>query len=193
MGFLDVILGSSKLPPAKLDRLFSLSTAAVDLESKMGLAPAGAAGVCIKPVESYHFEAVRQEIADLLKISYKDTGTVFAIEKDEYGYPWITLIDPDIDDLTTNVHMVAQTLMESGYGDRLLCAVFAFKGERHVYWIYSFKGGNFYPFVPLTNVERDNSLEFRLRTLFEGELTMEKDVEKWYPLWGVDKLLFKSR
>ena len=37
MGFLDSILGKTKLPEAKTDRLFAISTAAVTLEASLGL------------------------------------------------------------------------------------------------------------------------------------------------------------
>ncbi|WP_428387590.1 PspA-associated protein PspAB, partial [Methanomethylovorans sp.] len=30
-----------------------------------------------------------------------------------------------------------------------------------------------------------NSTEFRLKSLMERELPIQKDVEKWYPLWGI--------
>ena len=40
-------------------------------------------------------------------------------------------------------------LEAGGYGDRLLCAVFAFEENgKPIYWIYNYKRGSFYPFVP---------------------------------------------
>ena len=68
MGFLDSILGKTKLPEAKTDRLFAISTSAVTLESSLGLKPDGAAGVCIKPMESSRYEAARAEIEELLQV-----------------------------------------------------------------------------------------------------------------------------
>jgi len=97
MGFWDSILGKTKLPEAKTDRLFAISTAAVTLEAKLGLKPGGSAGVCIKPMESSRYEAARAEIEDLLKLSFKETGTVYSIQKDEYNYIWAILNDPDFD------------------------------------------------------------------------------------------------
>lgn len=185
MGFLDVILGSSKLPPPKLDRLFAISTASVTLEVKLGLRPSGAAGVCIKPMESSAFDRARQEIGDLLKISAKETGTKYELLADQYGYLWVVMKDPDFDDLVANVQMVSQTLTEQGFGPQLLCAVYGFEGQGKVYLIFSFKLGAYYPFAPLSGNERDNARELRLKMAMEGELPIEKDVEKWYPLWGM--------
>jgi len=33
--------------------------------------------------------------------------------------------------------------------------------------------------------KRDDNLEFRLGSAMEGELPAEKEVEEWYPLWGI--------
>ena len=75
MGFLDSILGKTKLPEAKTDKLFAISTAAVTLDASLGYKPDGKAGVCIKPMESSRYDAARAEIEELLKISIKETGT----------------------------------------------------------------------------------------------------------------------
>jgi len=42
MGFLDVLLGKSKLPKPKPDKLFAMSTAYVTLSSNLGLIAKGA-------------------------------------------------------------------------------------------------------------------------------------------------------
>ena len=44
--------------------------------------------------------------------------------------------------------MVSQILMEQGFGTQLLAAVYRFKDENTVYWIYNFKLGPYYPFMP---------------------------------------------
>ena len=68
MGFLDSILGKTKLPEAKTDKLFAISTAAITLEANLGLKPDGAAAVCIKPMNSSRYESRScTEVKDLLK------------------------------------------------------------------------------------------------------------------------------
>jgi hypothetical protein len=185
MGFLDSLLGKTKLPEAKTDKLFAISTAAVTLEANLGLRSDGAAGVCIKPMEHSRYEAAKSEIDDLLKISFKDTGTEHRIQKDEYNYVWVVLKDKDFDDLVTNVQMVSQILIEQGFGTQLLAAVYRFKGDSSVYWIYNFKLGSYYPFAPKSGQDRDTSLEFRLNSVLAAELPLEKDQSKWYPMWGM--------
>lgn len=185
MGFLDTIMGKSKLPKAKVDKLFAISTASITLEVNLGLKAAGSAGICFKPMESSRYAAARLEIEELLQYSCRETGTEYKVQKDEFNYLWVVLKDPDFEDLVTNIHLVTQTLIEHGFSEQLLCAIYRFQGESTVYWIYNYKQGAYYPFVPKGDHQRDNNLEFRLRSVIEGELPVEKNVEKWYPLWGI--------
>lgn len=185
MGFLDSLLGRTKLPEAKTEKLFAISTAAITLESSLGLKADGSAAICFKPIESLRYDRVRKEIEDLLAISTKESGVQYMLQKDEYGYLWAVLKDPDFDDLVTNIQMISQTLIEQDLGTQLLCAVYRFKGEKIVYWIYSFKQGAYYPFVPAGDKQRDNALEIRLKAVMEKEMPVEKDLSMWYPLWGM--------
>jgi hypothetical protein len=155
------------------------------LEASQGYKAEGIAGVCIKPMESSRYDAARAEIEDLLKLSMKETGTQYKIEKDEYNYVWVVLSDPDFEDLVTNIQMISQVLMEQGFGTQLLAAVYRFRGEDVAYWIYSFKLGSYYPFVPASGRQRDTSREFRLKALMEKEMPIEKDESRWYPMWGM--------
>jgi len=97
----------------------------------------------------------------------------------------VILEDPDFEDLVSGIHLVSQTLIEKGFGAYILCAVFRFEKEKPVYWIYNFKQGRYYPFIPYGDKMRDNAQEFRIRSLLERELPIETDVAKWYPLWGI--------
>jgi hypothetical protein len=185
MGFFDSLLGKTQLPLAKTDKLFAISTAAITLEAKLRLKPDGEAAICFKPIESSFYDSAYAEIEALLKISTKETGTEYVMKKDEYGYLWVVLKDPEFDDLVTTIQMIAQTLIEQGFGTQLLCAVYRFAGESRVYWIYNFKQGSYYPFVPLKDKQRDNAREFRIKAIMEREMPVEKDMERWYPLWGM--------
>lgn len=188
MGFRDALkalLGTPSLPRAKLDTLFAITTASITLQTALDLAPARTAGLCFKPVESSRYDAARAEIEELLEFSRKETGSVFRLETDAYRFIWVIFEDPDFEDLVAGIHLVSQTLIEKGFGEYLLCAIYRFENTKPVYWIYSFKQGRYYPFVPEPGKTRDSALEFRLRSLLERELPLEKDVEQWYPLWGI--------
>ena len=198
--FMDVVLGSSRLPKAKSEKLFAISTASITLESSLGLKPSGYAGICFKPIGASAYESARKEIQELLEYSSKETETEFRLEKDEYDFLWAIFKDPDFDDLVANIHLVSQTLEERGFGEQILCAIYRFDsepesgakesqgkndGRKVVYWIYNFKQGTYYPFIPLPGMQRDSPFEFRLRADMEKEMPIEKNVEKWYPLWGI--------
>lgn len=192
--FVDALLGRSRLPKAKTEKLFAISTASITLESNLDLKPSGAAGICFKPIGASAYESARKEIQELLEYSSKETNTEFRLEKDEFNFLWAIFKDPDFEDLVANIHLVSETLEEHGFGEQLLCAIYRFDSEpeagksgtgKAVYWIYNFKQGTYYPFIPLSGKQRDNPFEFRLRAEMEREMPIEKNVEKWYPLWGI--------
>jgi len=79
MGFLDALLGKSKLPKPKPDRLFAISTAYVTLNTNLNLKSEGA-GICFKPIEASSFQNTELEIQELLAQSSKETQ---AIQKEE--------------------------------------------------------------------------------------------------------------
>ena len=67
-------------------------------------------------------------------------------------------------------------MQDAGYGERLLCAVFAFQDERArpLYWIYNYKRGYFYPFVPRSGgQDRDSERELVLKAQVGSELPVE--------------------
>ena len=80
----------------------------------------------------------------------EETGTTLTVETDSYGYRWMILHDPDVEDLVVGINAVSDALAVGGYGDRTLAAVFAFKDsrDRPLYLIYNYKRGTWYPFVP---------------------------------------------
>jgi hypothetical protein len=82
----------------------------------------------------------------------------------------------------TGVHAVAQGLEEAGFGGQLLAAVFKFEGGKEpVYWVYGYKRGAFWPFVPAgEGKERDNAEELELKAKLEKELPIEPDLSRWF-------------
>ena len=49
---------------------------------------------------------------------------------DEFGYRWIVLSDAEMEDLVVGVNAVSTAIQGGGYGERVLCAVFALRDER---------------------------------------------------------------
>jgi hypothetical protein len=56
-----------------------------------------------------------------------------------------------------------------------------------VYFIYNYKRGFWYPFVPeidATNT-RSTERELQLKAQMSAELPIEPELERWFPLWGI--------
>ena len=189
MGFFDVITGKRKLKqPVPTDRVFAMSTAAVTLQLELGLATAGKAGIVFQPLATADFEGIVRDMEDVVRSTGEETGTTVSSEDDSFGYRWLVLSDPDVEDLVVGINAVSTAIEAGGYGDRILCAVFAFRDERDraVYWIYNYKRGAFYPFVPSGGAQqRDNERELRLKAQIGTELPIEPELERWFPLWGI--------
>ena len=184
MGLADVLLGRKKLKGAAGDRLFALSTAGVTLDTELGLKTAGAAGVVFKPLSAGEFVRAENELQELLDAVATDSGTRLERKSDQFGYEWIVVRDPELEDQVATVHAVAQGLQERGFGEQLLAAVFKFDGAQHaVFWIYGFKRGAFWPFVPKGEKDRDNAEELELKAKLEPELPIEQDLSRWFGLF----------
>lgn len=188
MKWVDTILGRTKPKAANLDALFAVPGAAITLEAAIGLTSAGAAAVCFKPASGYDFASACNDIGELLALAGKDSGSTVSQSEDSYGYHWIVVHDDDMSDLVTTVHMVNSSLAERGYENQLLASVFAFRGEGGVaaQLVYLFKRGTFYPFVPAPGggERRDNQRELQIQGALTGEVPLEADLTRWFPIWG---------
>lgn len=186
MKFLDALLGRTKAPPADLDALFALPSAAITLEAATGLRPAGGAAVAYKPASGAAFGDATAELAPLLELSAGQSGSKLAYTDDTYGYRWAVVTDDQLEDLVATVHVVNATLAERGFGPQLLCSLFAFRDDHGegCLLVYLFKRGTFYPFAPRAGERRDNELELRVRAAVAGDLPIEADLSRWFALWG---------
>jgi hypothetical protein len=140
--------------------------------------------VVFKPQSSGEFARAESDMQQLLDSAAAESGTKVERKKDSFGYEWLIVRDPDVEDLVTTTHLVASELEDAGFGPQLLCAVFRFEGDgKTVYWIYGFKGRSFWPFVPAGGQERDNAEELELKAKLERELPIEADLTKWLALF----------
>ena len=181
MGLADVLFGRRKLKEASREKLFAMSTARITLESELGLKPVSAA-VCFKPLSAGEFVRAENELQALLEKVTQETGSRLERKSDQFGYEWIVMRDKDFEDLVTTAHLIGEELQSRGFGPQLLAAVFRFDGEaRPVYWIYGYKRGAFWPFVPTGEESgRDNARELELKAKLEGELPIEPDLARWF-------------
>jgi hypothetical protein len=188
MGFLDVLRGKRELKQPAPDRLFAMSTAFVKMDMELALKSSGKAAIVFQPLATADFDGIVKDMEEVVEGTGSDVGTKVTKSDDEYGYRWMVLEDPDFDDLVVGVNAVSGAIQGGGYGDRILAAVFSFRDEqnRAVYWIYNYKRGSFYPFVPAGgSQQRDNERELRLKAQIGADLPVEPELERWFPLWGI--------
>ncbi|MEA2196607.1 MAG: hypothetical protein QOJ25_658 [Solirubrobacteraceae bacterium] len=188
MGFFDVITGRRKLAGPAPDRLFAMATAYVTLETGLSITTRGAAAIVFQALPTADFDAIVKEMEEVVRGTAADSGTTVTTTDDAYGYRWLVLRGKDFDDLVVGINAVSSALESGGYGDRVLCAVFAFQDDkgRPLYWIYNYKRGTFYPFVPAPgDQQRNNERELQLKAQIGKELPVEAELERWFPLWGI--------
>jgi PspA associated protein B len=203
MGIFDVILGRRKVAGPAPDRLFAMATAYVTLETGLNMKSTGEAGIVFQPLATADFQSIVADMEEVVHGTGSDTGTSVDTKDDSFGYRWMILRDPDFEDLVVGVNAVSTALEGGGYGDRVLAAVFPFEtggpaasGEaaggpvttsrgKRSYWIYNYKRGAFYPFVPSGGEQqRDSEAELRLKAQIGADLPVEPELERWFPLWG---------
>jgi hypothetical protein len=189
VGLRDVLFGRKQLKDAAGERLFAISTARITLETELDLRSTGSAGVCFKSLSAGEFVRAENELQQLLDAVAVESGSTISRQTDEFGFEWLVVHDGDFEDLVTTVHLVASELQSRGFGQQLLAAVFPFErrgfdGGR-VYWIYGFKRGAFWPFVPKGDdgKERDNAEELELKAKLEQELPVEQDLSRWFAVF----------
>jgi hypothetical protein len=187
LGLTDILFGRKKLKPPAEERLFALSTAAVTLQTELNLTTAGVAGVVFKPLSAGEFVRAENELEELVQAVAQGSGAKLERKDDSFGFQWLVVRDPDLEDQVTAVHAIASELQSRGFGDRLLAAAFKFRGsgaKQPVFWIYGYKTGSFWPFVPTgQGQERDNAAELELKAKLEGELPVEQDLTRWLGLF----------
>lgn len=190
MGFLDTLLGRSKAAKqVRPDALFALTTAAIDLETAQDMLTTGEAAVVFQPLSTGDFRQIAEDAEAIVRSTGEDSGTTVDRRDDEFGYRWLVLKDPDVDDQVIGVNAVMESLQAGGYADRVLCAVFALREQatsRDVHLVYLAKRGTWYPFVPQLGgaKERDRERELQLRAVLTPLLPLEPELDRWYPLWG---------
>jgi hypothetical protein len=188
VGFLDVLRGKRELKQPAPDRLFAMSTAYVKLEMELGMTTTGKAAIVFQPLATADFEQLVRDMEEIVRSTGSENQGGVESTDDEHGYRWMVISDSDFEDLVVGVNAVSNEIQGGGYGDRVLAAVFPFRDAKGkpVYWIYNYKRGAFYPFVPSGGeMQRDNERELRLKAQIGADLPVEPELERWFPLWGI--------
>jgi hypothetical protein len=193
VGLRDILTGRHAVKGPAADHLFAITTAYVDLEAEHQITPTGTAAIVFQALATSEFEATLRDMEEVVKATCSDSGMSVSTEDDEYGYRWMILrnnVDtPSVEDLAVGINAVSGSIETAGHGERLLCAVFAFEDaqKRRIYFIYNYKRGYWYPFVPDPDnaKQRLTERELQLKAQVGSELPLEPEIERWFPLWGI--------
>ncbi|HSZ14545.1 MAG TPA: hypothetical protein VK790_10985 [Solirubrobacteraceae bacterium] len=201
MGLRDILTGRHEVKGPAPDRLFAIATAYVTLQAEHQIEPAGKAAIVFQALATSEFESTLHEMEEVVTATGSESGTKVSTEDDSYGYRWMVLHNPDgapsVEDLAVGINAVSSSIETAGYGARLLCAVFAFVDARkqRIYFIYNYKRGYWYPFVPAgagagaggdaAAQQRSTERELQIKAQMASELPIEPELERWFPLWGI--------
>jgi hypothetical protein len=193
VGLRDILTGRHDVKGPAPDRLFAIATAYVTLQAEHQIEPAGSAAIVFQALATSEFESTLRDMEEVVKATGGDSGTSVKTEDDSYGYRWMILRNPadapSVEDLAVGINAVSSSIETAGHGERLLCAVFAFNDaqKRRIYFIYNYKRGFWYPFVPdpANAQQRLTERELQLKAQMSSELPMEPELERWFPLWGI--------
>jgi hypothetical protein len=193
VGLRDMLTGRHAVKGPAPDHLFAITTAYVDLQAEHQIDPAGTAAIVFQALATSEFESTLRDMEEVVKATCADSGMSVSTEDDDYGYRWMILrnqVDtPSVEDLAVGINAVSGSIETAGHGERLLCAVFAFADaqRRPVYFIYNYKRGYWYPFVPDPDNPKQRLIEreLQLKAQVGSELPLEPEIERWFPLWGI--------
>ncbi|MEV7779342.1 hypothetical protein [Kitasatospora sp. NPDC088351] len=194
MGFLDALFGRTKPVKPDLDQLFGVPSAALTLEAATGFRPTGLGSVCFAAVEGGAFGEVERQVRALLDADTERGGVPVEASKDGYGYSWLLArhTPEELPELVNDLHAVNSELEANGFGPQLLCSLVAFRDERgqSLALVYLYKRGTFYPFAPMPGggEKRNSPLELQVNAMLGNDLRLEKDLTRWFPVWGAPGL-----
>ncbi|MGW1174111.1 PspA-associated protein PspAB [Kitasatospora sp. NPDC002543] len=194
MGILDTLFGRTKPVKPDLDQLFGVPSAALTLEAGAGFTPTGLGSVCFAAVEGAAFVQVEQQVRALLDADTERGGVPVEASKDDYGYSWLLARHrpEELPELVNDLHAVNSELEANGFGPQLLCSLVAFRDPqgRSLALVYLYKRGTFYPFAPMPGggEKRDSPLELQVNAMLGNDLRLEKDLGRWFPVWGAPGL-----
>jgi PspAB-like protein len=177
------------------DLIFSLSSSHITLDRKVGLVTTGRCVLVIKANGGQYFREMEQEVKRFLDaLEAEDFSAVdlhYDTITDYHGYLWIVLYGKRIEDLLAGLTAVGDLVMERGFSNQMLAAVFQFYNERDnnqsSFLVYDYKQNKFYPFVPVSHKRkiRNTTEEMRIMEIMADEMPFEKDKDLWYPLWNL--------
>jgi hypothetical protein len=190
------------------DAIFSLTSASLLVEEKLGLKFSRTAALCIKIINGSLFKNTISDCTTFLDVSKEEFKFDYKIFTDSYDYLWIIINGNDLpqdSDIITNVAAALSStgdiIEEHGFSGQILSAIFQFEfldnsntvnahyknnikynRKKNLYLIYNYRTNNFYPYIPLGNSDRDTSKELQAISILKSVISVEDDYSKWFPI-----------
>lgn len=169
--------------------LFSLSSAQITLETKFNLKSTGKAALGLKNVSGRIFAETVEEIKNFLDVSKRESDLSYRLINDSYDYIWIIFQSGKFEDIMSCISATGEIVHDRGFSKQLFVAMFQFRNynskKNDHYLVYNYAMNKFYPFVPLSNKERDNKTENEIMETVLNEIPFERDESLWYPIWNL--------
>ncbi|PKH44140.1 hypothetical protein SAMN05192575_102160 [Nocardioides alpinus] len=185
MGLWETVRARTRPKRNDLDALFLVPSAAITLQTTLGLVPTGSGSVCYRSAAGAAFAQTQDDVLALLRDDAEAPDVT--VSQDDFGFTWLVVTgDPaDLSGLCTGLHAVNTTLELNGFAGGLLCSLvpFADAAGRRVGLTYLYKQGTFYAFAPSGEQTRDTLLELSVRDQLDKELPMEPDLQRWLAVW----------
>lgn len=115
------------------DSIFSLTSASIAIEEKLGLQFSGSAALCVKIIDGAIFKNTIKDCTDLLNVSKDEFKFDYKIVTDSYNYLWIIITGEELpthSDVITNVaaglSSTGDIIEENGFSEQILSVVFKF-------------------------------------------------------------------
>ena len=161
----------------------------------------GRGAVCFATVEGAAFDRRTREVQALLDADAERAGPPVELVRDEYGYSWLVSRRAPEESAGAGQGSARGEQCDGGSaGSGRSCCV-RWSGSRMrseggcggSALVYLYKRGTFYPFAPLAESEgggqrRDSALELQVRAALAGDLRIEQDLGRWFPVWGAPGL-----
>jgi hypothetical protein len=179
------------------DLIFSLSSSHITLDRKIGLVTTGRCALVIKTNAGQYFREMEQEVKRFLDVLERQEEESSVVDlhhdtiTDYHGYLWIVLYGKRMEDLLAGLTTVGDLVIERGFSNQILAAVFQFYNEKDnnqsSFLVYDYKWNKFYPFVPVNHKRkiRNTIEEMRIMETMANEIPFEKDKDLWHPLWNL--------
>ena len=150
MGFLDILTGRRKLAGPAPDRLFAISTAYVTFETGLEITSRGTAAIVFQPLATADFSSIVRETEEVVRATASDSATTVENSTTATASAGWCCAAATSTDLVVGINAVSERA--PGRRLRRAAAVLGVRlprwAERALYWIYNYKRGFFYPFVP---------------------------------------------